>query len=109
MPTDNTVRITSSGFEPKELTISQGETVTFVNQDSVEHWPASDNHPTHTLYPGSDIKICFGGTEEEKSQIFDACKGLARGEEYSFTFNKLGAWGYHDHKKSDLTGTIIVK
>jgi len=104
MPTDNTVRITSSGFEPKTLTVKAGTTVTFVNEDSNKHWPASAMHPTHTVYPGSDINKC--GSDET---IFDACKGLEQGESFSFTFNEKGSWKYHDHLSVSSTGTIVVE
>ncbi len=103
---DNTVKITSSGFSPKTLTVKAGTTVTFVNQDSNQHWPASAMHPTHTLYPGSGIEKC--GTAEEKT-IFDACKGLAPGESFSFTFDEKGSWNYHDHLNVPSTGTIVVE
>ncbi len=101
---DNTVKITASGFEPKTLTLKAGTTVTFVNEDSNKHWPASAMHPTHTVYPGSDIKKC--GTDES---IFDACKGLTQGESFSFTFNEKGSWKYHDHIGVSSTGTIVVE
>src|SRR3989304_4060025 len=57
--TGNVIEMTSSGFNPGTLTISVGETVTFVNKGDAKHWPASDIHPTHTVYPESDIKKCF--------------------------------------------------
>lgn len=85
------VNITASGFSPSPLTIKAGRTVNFVNQDSAPHWPASDPHPIHTLYPG-----------------FDALKGLAQGENYSFTFTRVGTWTYHDHLHPTTKGTIIV-
>ena len=66
---ENIIEITTSGFNPKTITIKVGDTVTFVNKDSAQHWPASNIHPTHQTYPGSDIKKC--GTSEE-STIFDA-------------------------------------
>ena len=87
----NIVEITSSGFSPRNLEIKAGNTVRFVNKDSKKHWPASDIHPTHNLYPG-----------------FDALRGLAQGEEYSFTFTKQGSWGYHDHLSPVLKGTIVI-
>jgi plastocyanin len=98
------VLITSSGFIPSTLTIKVGDTVTFVNKDSKPHWPASDFHPTHRLYPGSGIEKCGSGEE-----IFDACKGLSPGETFSFTFKYRGTWTYHDHLYPYLTGTIIVQ
>ena len=106
MPASDTmvVKITSSGFEPKMLTVKAGTMVTFVNGDSNKHWPASAMHPTHTLYPGSGIEKC--GTGEA---IFDACQGLAQGDSFSFTFNEKGSWKYHDHLRVSSTGTVIVE
>ncbi len=99
------VKISASGFEPKTLTVKAGTTVTFINEDSNKHWPASAMHPTHKVYPGSGIEKC--GTAEE-TNIFDACLGLAQGELFSFTFNEKGSWRYHDHLSVSLTGTIVV-
>ena len=100
----NAIKITSTGFEPKTLTVKAGTTVTFVNEDSNKHWPASAMHPTHTVYPGSDIKKCASN-----ENIFDACKGLVSGESFFFTFNEKGSWGYHDHLRSSSTGKIVVE
>lgn len=102
----NVVEITSSGFSPQSLTISQGLAVTFINKGSALSWPASAVHPTHKVYPRSDINKC--ATLEEKN-IFDACKGLKRGESYSFTFNEKGSWRYHDHLNPSSTGVIVVE
>ena len=95
----NTIEITSAGFSPSALTISSGETVTFVNKDTTSHWPASNVHPIHTLYP--ETGGCIGSK-------FDACKGLAQDEMFSFTFNQVGTWNYHDHTSPGSTGTITV-
>ena len=103
----NVIEITSSGFTPSELTISRGETVTWVNKDTEEHWPASAIHPTHQAYPGSSIEKC--GTSEE-STIFDACHGLTPGESWSFTFNEVGTWNYHEHLDISFGfGKVIVQ
>jgi len=103
----NVIEITSSGFTPSELTISRGETVTWVNKDTEEHWPASAQHPTHTVYPGSGIEKC--GTAEQES-IFDACHGLSPGESWSFTFNEVGTWNYHEHLDISFGfGKVIVQ
>ncbi len=103
--TKKIVEITSSGFNPKTLNIDVGETVTFVNKDSSAHWPASNLHPTHRTYPNSNIEKC--GTEEE-STTFDACGTLEPGEEYLFTFTRVGRWPYHDHLHPSRGGTIAV-
>lgn len=101
-----TIEITPTGFNPKTLIIKVGDAVTFVNRDTVLHWPASNVHPVHNTYPGSSIKKC--GTSEEKN-IFDACKGLEEGEEFTFTFNSVGTWPFHDHLHVSKAGVIIVK
>jgi plastocyanin len=88
----NVVKYTDSGWDPSTLTIKSGETVTFENDSSDDAWPASNVHPTHLLYPG-----------------FDAKKPLLHGDSYSFTFTKVGSWGYHNHLEPDVQGTIVVK
>ena len=104
--TENIIEITANGFSPKELTISVGETVKWVNKDTEEHWPATAMHPTHTVYPGSSIEKC--GTSEEEN-IFDACGGSPPRESWGFTFNEVGSWSYHDHIVNGLFWKIIVE
>ena len=105
-PQTHTAEITSSGFSPKDITIKAGDKVVWVNRDSEEHWPASAMHPTHKVYPGSDIEKC--GTAEEDN-IFDACKGLSSGESYEFIFNEKGKWNYHDHLDTSSFGSVTVE
>lgn len=104
--TINIVEMRSSGFSPRTIRISVGDEVTFTNVDlSRGVWPASASHPTHLAYPGSGRSKC--GTEEEGS-IFDACKGIDPGESYSFTFDEVGTWRYHNHLIPSYVGTVIV-
>lgn len=100
-----TVEMTQSGFSPSPLTINIGDSVKFITLDDGSYWPASAMHPTHKVYPGSDIKKC--GTSEQDG-IFDACKWLPQGQSFTFTFNQAGTWGYHDHLNAKLFGKIIV-
>lgn len=93
-------------YEPSEVTILQGETVIFENVSTKARWPASNIHPTHTVYPGSDIKDCWS---EEEKVMFDACRGLAPGESFRFTFTKVGSWRFHDHLDSTIVGEITVE
>ena len=103
---EKTVEMTSNGFSPQTVTINKGDKVTWVNLDTNPHWPASASHPTHTVYPGSGIQKC--GTAEQPN-IFDACKELGPEETFSFTFNEVGEWNYHDHKNPSLFGKVIVQ
>jgi len=97
-PTE-TVFINEGGFEPQILNIVRGTRVKFLNIGLKQHWPASNFHPTHTNYPSPGG--CIGS-------ILDACKGLASGEDYSFTFSMLGSWPMHDHISPGLTMVVEV-
>lgn len=87
-----TIHMTPQGFEPKEVNIQKGDTVTFVNDDIQDRWPASNIHPTHEIYPA-----------------FDPKKEVAPGSSWEFTFDKAGTWKYHDHIFATQSGTIIVE
>lgn len=106
-PKETTVVVThgDSGYSPQAVTIKKGSTLTFKNESGNQSWPASAMHPTHTAYPGSDITKC--GTADE-STIFDACRGLNKGEQWFFKFDNAGSWKYHDHLEPGHNGTIVV-
>lgn len=87
----HTITLTENGYTPEELTITRGTTVTFISSRGEQHWPASDEHPIHTAYPE-----------------FDAKQPIAASEEWSFTFNEVGTWHFHDHLRSYFHGTIHV-
>lgn len=82
---------TNEQFNPASISIKKGERVTWKNDSTVFFWPASAIHPTHQIYPE-----------------FDAKKGTAPSGEWSFTFDKVGTWKYHDHLKPTAFGTVIV-
>ena len=104
-PSGNVVEISENGFSPSVISINQGDSVIFQNVGKKAIWPASDVHPKHTVYPGSDIKKC---NTAEASRIFDACRGIAPEGIYTFTFTERGSWEYHDHLSPRNKGTIIV-
>ena len=67
-------------YNPVYLKIKKGEKVTWLNQGSGNIWPAVGPHPTHDQY-----------TE------FDAKRKIQPGENFSFTFDRVGIWQYHNH------------
>lgn len=87
----NIVEITADGFKPREITVVEGSIVTFVNKDSHDHWPASNNHPTHTFYPE-----------------FDPLRPITSGNSWEFKFEKAGSWKYHDHLFPHRRGVVNV-
>ncbi len=100
------ITYTDSGFSPQLVTIEQGDTVRFVNASSRAFWPASAMHPTHTVYPGSDIELCG---QVAVGVIFDSCGDVDPGDSWEFTFTQQGEWGYHDHLSSTHFGRVVVE
>lgn len=102
---ETTVIYGDQGFSPKNITVSLGTTVTFVNQSLGNMWVASAAHPTHTAYSGTSAgEHC----PDTANVAFDECAAVAPGNSYSFTFNKEGTWKYHNHIDASTFGTIIV-
>ncbi len=85
------IRMTENGFEPKEITLEIGHEVLFINNDNVDRWPASNFHPTHTIY-----------------SEFDPQRPIPPGESWQFVFQKPGTWRMHDHLIPHMTGTVTV-
>lgn len=99
------VEMTEDGFSPDSVEIRAGTEVTWVNVGGTQHWPASNTHPTHTIYPGSDIQKC---ATNEKEKILDACGPMKKGDRYSFVFGDEGEWGMHDHLRPGLVMSVKV-
>ena len=85
------VVLTENGFKPETTKIREGDTVRFTTDRQEPFWPASDIHPTHTIYPE-----------------FDPKEPILPGQEWAFRFKKTGEWKYHDHLSPIFTGKIIV-
>src|ERR1700730_692661 len=60
----NLVKITASGFSPKDITVKVGESVTWENTDPQSHTVNSDNHPTHLLYPFLNLGVIKPGEKK---------------------------------------------
>lgn len=79
------------GYYPSELVIKKGTKITFINKSEYGTWPASDLHPSHSIY-----------------SAFDPKGVIMPGEKWSFVFEELGEWGMHDHLAPYITGQIVV-
>ncbi len=78
----NIIKITAQGFQPEELTINVGDTITFFNQDTKPHWPSAGLHNDHDKqYSADDVVLSQNSIK--------------------FTFLKSGQWQYHDHLLND--------
>ncbi len=85
------VKYTKSGFAPSILEVKRGDIVSFENTSDQSFWPASDPHPSHLKY-----------------SEFDARQSLLPGEVFSFQFQKVGEWSYHDHLNPNAKGVVKV-
>src|SRR5687768_15115990 len=83
---DKNVDIDNNAFDPKELKITRGTEVTWVNQDDVQHTVTADD------------------------EAFDS-KELDEGDEFSERFLEDGEFDYHCtiHGKDVMSGTIVVE
>ncbi len=85
------VSVTDESFVPEEIKIQKGTKVIFRNDGQRLHWPASNFHPTHGIYPE-----------------FDPQQPIEPGGEWNFVFDKAGVWRYHDHLPPGFKGAISV-
>jgi plastocyanin len=81
-----TITIRSFAFSPQEITVAQGTTVTWTNQDSAPHTITSDTGAPEAISSDS----------------------LSQGASFSFTFTKPGTYPYHCSIHPSMKGTIIV-
>ena len=104
-PMTATVSYDGTAFSPASVTIAKGGMVTFTDTAGATMWVASGMHPVHSGYDSTTMSAhCAAGYAG--AAPFDQCKA---GASYSFTFDKVGEWGYHDHKNSSAFGKIIVQ
>jgi len=90
-PNETTVNYTSSGFDPKTVTVKVGMVVNFVNKAKSPMQVSSDPHPSHTAY-----RLLNGPTTKV-------------GAEFSVVPDKKGSWGVHDHLNPSAQMTLVVQ
>lgn len=87
-----TVSYKSGVFSPTNLRIHAGDTVRFKNESFFGIRVVSDPHLTHNQLSG-----------------FDSVGDIPQGSYFSYTFSEKGIFGYHNEKKTDEQGMIIVR
>ena len=78
------VIMANRSYDPQQVTVKVGDTVTWVNQDTPKHDVVADNG-------------------EFKSNLFD------KGGTFSFTFTKTGTYPYHCSIHPGMVGTVVVQ
>ena len=94
------ISYTARGFEPKTVTVKNGDAIRFTNNSSEDLWVASTG-ASGSVYPGTD--------KECGQSSFDTCHVLKHGEFWEFTFTTSGTWSYQNNRDTTMTGTVIVK
>jgi plastocyanin len=91
-----TITITSSGVNPRTVTVPRGSQVQFVNNDTTHHDMESDPHPEHTDCPEINS---VGFLNPNQSRL-------------TGNLNTARSCGFHDHDMPNtaaLHGTIVIQ
>jgi amicyanin len=80
------VNIQNFSYAPANITVKKGTKITWTNKDFLIHTVTADNTAELNL----------------------ASPDLARGESYSFTFNKVGTFSYHCVPHPQMKGSVTV-
>lgn len=91
-----TITATDLGFDPREVTINAGESITWVNNSSRTIQVGSANHPDHKINPD------LTGGEYVVEIPAGQSKTVSAG-------TKVGRWAYHNHLKASEGGTVVIK
>jgi plastocyanin/methionine-rich copper-binding protein CopC len=79
-------------FEPEDIIISVGTTITWINNDTVDHYINTDPHPGHNYFPVHNSR------------------SIAGGESFSLKFDQPGYYPYHcSAHPATMIATIIVE
>ena len=96
-PSGATITIGSNGaVSPADVSISVGQSVTFVNNDSRGHQIASNPHPSHTDCPAINALTTIAAGQTKLTNALTTARSC----------------GYHDHNEPDnrsLQGTITIR
>lgn len=94
-----TVRISGFRFQPAELVVAEGTTVTWTNDDAILHTVTSgssvkkDDFGNYVIAPDGRIN----GTLADKGQTF------------SFTFTTPGDYAYFCSRHNNMTARVVVR
>ena len=96
-PSGATITIGANGaVSPSTVSITTGQSVTFLNNDTRPHEIASDPHPNHTSCPSINALGTLAAGQTRLTNLFPAA----------------GTCGFHDHLNPDaagLKGSITVR
>jgi plastocyanin len=88
-----TIQLQDVKYQPNQIIVSPGTTVTWMNDDPFEHFVNSDPHPSHNAFPD------LNSLDIPPSKTF------------SYTFEQVGEYAFHcsAHVPQNMFGTILVR
>lgn len=87
-----TIKLSGIQFNPQNIKVSKGTRITWVNDETTEHYINTDSHPAHTYYPAQNSKL------------------LKKGEQFSLVFDMSGIYPYHcSAHASSMIGLLLVE
>ena len=95
------VMIQNYAFNPAQLTVTAGTTVTWINQDNIGH-TVTEGNPDSPKTPSQRAFDSSGGTEGA------GVVTIAPGKSYSFTFTTPGEYDYYCIPHTFMRGHITV-
>jgi plastocyanin len=92
----NTITITSTGASPRNVSVTAGSRVLFINNDGRSHNMTSDPHPDHSdCLPLNQVGFLSAGQRRETGNLVD-----------------VRTCGFHDHDdpgRQTLWGQIVIR
>lgn len=86
------IKMSDSMFRPKNIRVSKGTKITWLNDESIEHYVNTDSHPAHTYF------------------LAQNSRSLKKGESYDAIFEEPGAYPYHcSAHAATMVGMIVVE
>lgn len=87
-------------YEQPNIKIKKGTTVTWTNQDAVQHNVMQEHENDNDAHDAPT-------KDEEKPDVL-ASRLLSKGESYSFTFNEVSSSPYHCSPHPYMKGSVTV-
>lgn len=85
-----------AGFSPASVTVKKGTAVMWTNVSS------------GGMRVAATSGLAAGNCAEGAPASFDQCVASVPGSQWSFAFNEIGTWKYHNTEKKEFGGTVTV-
>ena len=86
------IRMSDISFNPRNILVSRGTRITWINDEEEIHYVNTDSHPAHTYWPDQNSRA------------------LEKGDSFSLVLGEPGAYPYHcSAHEATMKGSIVVE